>query len=106
MAQLDGDLDNLAKVRSRGCLARWIVEVSIALELLLDEILHSLQVIIVEGLAKQVQHQKGLLVGYRAELEGSHHVKHRFDNSLAHDGAQDARLSDWALFGHQSDKTT
>ena len=100
MAQLDGDLDNLAKVRSRGSLARWIVEVSIALELLLHKTLHSLQVIIVEGLAKQVQHQKGLLVGYRAELEGFHHVKHRFDNSLAHDGAQDFRLSDWALFGH------
>ena len=106
MAQFDGDLDNLAKVRARGRLARWIVEVSIALELLLHETLHSLQVILVEGLAKQVQHQKSLLVGYRAELEGSHHVKHRFDNPLAHDGAQDVRLSDWALFGHQSDKAT
>ena len=62
MAQLDRDLDDLAKVRARGSLARWIMEVSIALELLLHEALHCLQVIFVEGLAKQVQDEEGLLV--------------------------------------------
>ena len=38
------------------------MEFSIALELLLHKALHCLQVIVVEGLAKQVQDEEGLLM--------------------------------------------
>lgn len=55
VAKLERDLADLAHVEAGGQLAGGVVEVGVGLQLVAHEILHSLQVLLVEGLADVVQ---------------------------------------------------
>ena len=63
LAQLECDLDDLAKVHTGGNLAGGVVEVGVSFELLTDEVLHRLQVLVIVGLSDQIQDEKSLLMG-------------------------------------------
>ena len=82
MAELKRDLNDLTQVHPGGHLAGWIVEILVRFELDLDKLFHRLQVILVESLTDQVEHQEALLVRDGAELERAHHVQHRLDDLL------------------------
>ena len=62
MLQLEGNLGDLAHIHSTSLLTRGIVELSVALQLSLNELLHSLQVVLVEHFPQQVENQEALLV--------------------------------------------
>ena len=78
--QLEGDLGDLAHVHATSALARRVVELSVALQLRLHELLHRFEVFLIEHLSQQVENQERLLVRNGAELERANHVKHCLDH--------------------------
>mmetsp|Transcript_9815 Transcript_9815/g.12151 ORF Transcript_9815/g.12151 Transcript_9815/m.12151 type:complete len:476 (+) Transcript_9815:387-1814(+) len=96
VAQLEGDLDDLADVGARADTSGAEMEVGVALELLTDEILHRLEVLLVEGLTHGVENENSLLVGDRAEGKSARHEEHRLDDFLAQDVVEAGLLADGA----------
>lgn len=62
MLEFKSDLGDLAHVHATCALAGGVVELSVAFELRLHELLHGFQVFLVEHLPEQVEDEQGLLV--------------------------------------------
>ena len=60
--EFEGDLDNLAEIHAGGRLARRVVELIVCLKLILDKVLHRVEIFLVEGLPDEVQDKNALLV--------------------------------------------
>jgi len=62
VTELKRDFDDLAKVHARCDLSRWVMEIQICLKLRLHEVLHRFEIVLIEGLSDEVEHEKALLV--------------------------------------------
>ena len=74
------------------------MELVVSLKLRLNEPLHSLEIILIEGFSDQVEHKNALTMGNWTERIGSHHEEHGLDDFFAHGIGKNGSFSNRTAF--------